>query len=205
VNTFKSGGDVHSRTASLIFGVPEDEITAEQRRIAKTINFGVMYGMSGFRLSQELKIPRAKADEFITAYFNRYSGINRFIRETVEETEKKGYAVTMLGRRREIPGINSRNRTEKSGAERIAVNTPIQGTAADIVKLAMLALDRRIREEKLPLRMLLQIHDELIFEAPEDKIEESVKLIRESMENVVELSVPLKVGIEIGDSWGDLH
>jgi DNA polymerase-1 len=123
----------------------------------------------------------------------------------VEETEKKGYAVTMLGRRREIPGINSRNRTEKSGAERIAVNTPIQGTAADIVKLAMLALDRRIREEKLPLRMLLQIHDELIFEAPEDKIEESVKLIRESMENVVELSVPLKVGIEIGDSWGDLH
>lgn len=205
VHTFQTGGDVHSRTASLIFGVPENEVSSEQRRIAKTINFGVMYGMSGFRLSRELNIPRARADEFIAAYFNRYAGISRFIQETVEATEQRGFVTTMLGRRREIAGINSRNRTEKSGAERIAVNTPIQGTAADIVKLAMLAVDRRIREEKLPLRMLLQIHDELIFEVPGDRVEECVEVIRESMEQAVELSVPLKVGIETGDSWGDFH
>ena len=164
-----------------------------------------MYGMSGFRLSRELKIPRAQAEEFITAYFNRYSGINQFIHSIVEETEKKGYSTTMLGHRREISGINSRNKTEKSGAERIAVNTPIQGTAADIVKLAMLAIDQKIRDEDLPLRMVLQIHDELIFEAPEDRAEECVELIRESMERAVELSVPLKVGVETGDSWGDFH
>ena len=202
---FRSGSDVHSRTGALIFGVKPEDVSAEQRRIAKTINFGVMYGMSGYRLSQELKIPRARADEFISAYFNRYAKIQEFIHETVASTEQKGYSETMLGRRRSIPGINSRNRTEKSGAERIAVNTPIQGTAADIVKLAMISIDRRIREEKLDLRMLLQIHDELIFEAPEHKTEEYGRLIRSEMESAVQLSIPLKVSVEVGDSWGELH
>ena len=204
-DTFRKGGDVHKRTASLIFGMEPEQITPEQRRIAKTINFGVMYGMSGFRLSNELKIPRAQADAFIGAYFQRYAGINRFINETVELTEKNGYVTTMLGHKREIPGINSRNRTEKSGAERIAVNTPIQGSAADIVKLAMLKLNALIEEKELPLSMLLQIHDELIFEAPHEHAREMAEHIRTTMEGAVELSVPLRVSVELGDSWGDLH
>lgn len=202
---FRSGSDVHSRTGALIFGVDPEEVSGEQRRIAKTINFGVMYGMSGYRLSQELKIPRTRADEFISAYFNRYAKIQEFINETVASTERKGYSETMLGRRRRISGINSRNRTEKNGAERIAVNTPIQGTAADIVKLAMIRIDRRIRAENLDLRMLLQIHDELIFEAPEHKTGEYGQMIRSEMESAVRLSIPLKVSVEVGDSWGELH
>lgn len=202
---FRSGSDVHSRTGALIFGMDPEEVSGEQRRIAKTINFGVMYGMSGYRLSQELKIPRARADEFISAYFNRYAKIQEFINETVASTEQAGYSETMLGRRRRIPGINSRNRTEKNGAERIAVNTPIQGTAADIVKLAMIRIDRRIRDENLDLRMLLQIHDELIFEAPEQKTAEYGRMIRSEMEAAVQLSIPLKVSVEVGDSWGELH
>jgi len=203
--TFRRGGDVHSHTAALIFDTSPDQISPEQRRIAKTINFGVMYGMSGFRLSNELKIPRARADQFIGAYFQRYAGISRFIEKTIAETEQKGYVTTMLGHRRTIPGITSRNRTEKSGAERIAVNTPIQGTAADIVKLAMLKLDSLITGKGLPLNMLLQIHDELIFEAPVDKAEELSQFITHTMESAVELSVPLKVSVENGQSWGELH
>ncbi|MDZ7792656.1 MAG: DNA polymerase I [Spirochaetia bacterium] len=202
---FRSGSDVHSRTGALIFGVDPQDVSPEQRRIAKTINFGVMYGMSGFRLSNELKIPRARADEFITAYFNRYAKIQEYIHKTVETTEKLGYSETMLGRRRYIPGINSRNRTEKNGAERIAVNTPIQGTAADIVKLAMIKIDQKLEAEQLSLRMLLQIHDELIFEAPAERAEEYAELIRTEMENAIELSIPLHVSVEIGDSWGELH
>ncbi len=202
---FRSGSDVHSRTGALIFGVEPEEVSNEQRRIAKTINFGVMYGMSGYRLSQELKIPRARADEFITAYFNRYAKIQEFIYSTVESTEQRGYSETILGRRRYISGINSRNKTEKSGAERIAVNTPIQGTAADIVKLAMIKIDNKIESEQLPLKMLLQIHDELIFEAPAEKAEKLGGIIQGEMERAIELSIPLKVSVEIGESWGELH
>jgi DNA polymerase-1 len=202
---FVKGEDVHSHTGSLIFGIDPQEVSQEQRRIAKTINFGVMYGMSAFRLSRELEIPRARAEEFITAYFNKYAYIQQFITATVQEAEKKGYVTTMYGRRRALPGINSRNRTEKQGAERIAVNTPIQGTAADIVKTAMLRIDRRIREEKLPLQMLLQIHDELIFEAPGERAEELSRILREEMEQAVQLDAPLKVSVEMGDSWGDFH
>jgi DNA polymerase-1 len=204
-NAFRSGGDVHRRTAALIFDIGEDEVSADQRRIAKTINFGVMYGMSGFRLSRELGISRGKADSFISAYFHRYFRIKSFINRTVEETEKSGVSRTILGRERSIPAITSRNKTEKAGAERVAVNTPIQGSAADIVKLAMLRVDRRLREEKLGSRMILQIHDELLLEVPEAEADRVEELLREEMESAVELSVPLKVSIERGGSWGDLH
>ncbi len=202
---FTEGEDVHRHTGALIFGVEPSEVSSEQRRIAKTINFGVMYGMSAFRLSRELEIPRARAEEFITAYFNKYAYIQQFITATVQQAEQQGYVSTMYGRRRPLPGINSRNRTEKQGAERIAVNTPIQGTAADIVKTAMLRIDRRIREEELPLRMLLQIHDELIFEAPAERADELAKLLQHEMEQAVSLDAPLKVSVEVGDSWGDFH
>jgi DNA polymerase I len=202
---FKSGGDVHRRTAALIFDVLEESVTSEQRRIAKTINFGVMYGMSAFRLSQELGISRSRADSFISAYFKRYFRIKRFISKTVEETERLGYSSTLMGHRRPVPAINSRNKTEKAAAERVAVNTPIQGSAADIVKLAMLRVERRLKKEKFNSEMLLQIHDELLFEVPEDEADRLESLLREEMESVVQLSVPLRVSIERGSNWGELH
>ncbi len=202
---FTEETDVHKQTASLIFDISPDEVTSEQRRIAKIINFGIMYGMSGFRLSRELGIPRQTADEFIDSYFMKYRGVRQFIDETVREAEKNTFARTMLGRTRVIPGINSKNRTEKMGAERIAVNTPIQGSAADIVKLAMLRLSEELSDRFPEVKMVLQVHDELIFEAPEKVVEDVIPVIGEIMENVVLLKVPLRVGIETGRSWGEMH
>lgn len=203
--SFREGKDVHSQTGSLIFGVPDTQVTPEQRRIAKTINFGVMYGMSAFRLSRELKIPRALADEFIAAYFMKYSAIRKFIDATTEEAKKNGYVRTLMGRIRPIPGIDSRNRTEQQAAQRVAVNTPIQGTAADIVKKAMLAVRSRLDRERLESRLILQVHDELVFEVPETEISVVSKLVREEMERAVTLKVPLRVSVETGGSWGALH
>ena len=202
---FTAGSDVHSQTGSLIFGIPEGEVSTDQRRIAKTINFGVMYGMSAFRLARELSIPRNVASQFIEAYFQKYSGIRKFIDETTEKTKESGYVKTLLGRRRPVPGIASRNRTEQMAAQRIAVNTPIQGSAADIVKLAMLAVAARMKKEKLKSRMILQVHDELIFEAPEIEVTQLMALLKEEMESAVKLDVPLRVSVESGGSWGDLH
>ncbi len=202
---FISGGDVHRHTGSLIFNIPPEEVSNQQRRIAKTINFGVMYGMSPFRLSRELDISRKQAVEFIDSYFARYSGIRRFIDELISGAEKTGSVKTLFGHERVIQGINSRNRTEKSSAERIAVNTPIQGSAADIMKAAMIAVDRRITELGLRSRLLLQVHDELIFEVPLEEIRQMKELVRMEMEHVVELKVPLRVSIETGESWGGMH
>ncbi len=202
---FKEGKDVHRNTAALVFGIDESEVTTDQRRMAKVINFGIMYGMSGFRLSRELGIPRKEADAFIDSYFARYAGIREFIHKTVGEAEATGYSRTMFGRHRPIPGINSANQAEKRGAERIAVNTPIQGTAADIVKLAMIGLERKLPAEVPEAELLLQVHDELIFEVPEPSVEKTEAIIREVMENAADLDVPLKVGIEHGKSWGELH
>ncbi len=204
-DAFTQGTDVHRHTASLIFQVPLDRVSPQQRRAAKTINFGVMYGMSSFRLARELSIPRKQADEFIEAYFSRYSGIKQFIGKTIAEVEKKGYATTLMGRIRPIPTITSRNKMEKSAAERIAVNTPIQGTAADIMKMAMIRIHRRLEDQSLKAKMLLQIHDEIILEVPEEELETVSSLVRGEMEQAVSLSVPLKVSIEIGSSWGDMH
>ncbi len=207
---FLAGEDIHRRTGSLIFGVPTDKVSSEERRIAKTINFGVMYGMGAFRLSNELGIPRKEAEEFIHTYFTRYAGVKAFIDRTIAEAEKKGFVTTLLGRERRIYAINSKNKTEKRGAERITVNTPIQGTAADIMKLAMLRISRRIEKEcqkkkELDLRLLLQVHDELIFEAALDDLEWTKKMVEEEMVQAVSLKVPLRVTIETGDSWGEFH
>lgn len=202
---FRMGRDVHRHTGALIFGVPAEEVTPEQRRIAKTINFGVMYGMSAFRLSRELGIPRSDAERFITSYFTRYAGIQRFISETIRDAEQTGQVSTLLGHVRKVSGITSRNRTEKAAAERIAVNTPIQGSAADIMKLAMIAVTRRIDEESLKSRLILQVHDELIFEVVPEEEQQLRILVQEEMEQAVSLDVPLHVSIETGMSWGDLH
>jgi len=210
ISAFKDDRDVHTRTASLIFGINENEVKSDQRRMAKTINFGVIYGMSAFRLANELNISRTDAQNFINAYFYTYSGVRKFIEETIKKTEQHGYVTTISGRRRYIPTINSRNKTEKSAAERIAVNTPIQGSAADIVKTAMINLDKRLAQKKsniasLDLRLLLQVHDELILECPKDQTESAIALIKTEMENAAKLSIPLRVSIETGSRWGDFH
>jgi DNA polymerase-1 len=205
-SAFREGVDVHARTASLVFGIPLDEVKPEQRRMAKTINFGIMYGMSAFRLSNELGISRHEAAAFIEAYFKTYSGIRAYINGLIKKTEECGYASTILGRRRVIQAINSRNKTEKAAAERVAVNTPIQGSAADIVKMAMLRVDKALRAPGAShARLLLQVHDELILECPEKEADAAAALVKKEMENAVKLNIPLRVSVEIGKRWGDFH
>ncbi|MCL2209865.1 MAG: DNA polymerase I [Treponema sp.] len=205
ISAFREEKDVHARTAALIFGINESEVKSEQRRMAKTINFGVIYGMSAFRLANELDISRTEAQNFINAYFKTYSGVRQFIEETIKKTEQTGFVTTISGRRRYIPMINSHNKTEKAAAERITVNTPIQGSAADIVKTAMIKLDRRLLQEKSGARLLLQVHDELILECPQEENEKTVKFIKEEMELAANLSIPLSITIEKGNRWGDFH
>lgn len=202
---FLEGADIHRRTASLIFGVPESEIGPDKRRIAKTINFGVVYGMSAFRLANELGIGRTEAQRFIDAYFERYAGVRRFIDATVAAAEKDGYVRTILARRRPVPAIVSRNKNEKQAAERVAVNTPVQGSAADIVKLAMLRVNRALERLVPEARLLLQVHDELIAEVPEDRADEAAAIMKREMEGAVKLAVPLRVEIEIAKRWGEMH
>ncbi|MDR0877743.1 MAG: DNA polymerase I, partial [Treponema sp.] len=205
IAAFNDGVDVHARTAALIFGIDEKSVIPEQRRMAKTINFGVMYGMSAFRLANELDITRTEANAFIDAYFKTYAGVSRYIDELIHKTEESGFASTIFGRRRYIQGINSRNKTEKSAAERVAVNTPIQGSAADIVKTAMLNLDKALTASKSPARLLLQVHDELILECPKDDARAAAALVQAEMEKAVRLSIPLRVSVETGKRWGDFH
>lgn len=205
--SFIEGTDVHKATAALIYGVTSDAVTPEMRRTAKTINFGVIYGMSAFRLANDLGISRTQASMFIDNYFRMYSSVDTFIKETIKKAEDTGYVETILGRRRPILAINSRNKIEKSAAERIAVNTPVQGSAADIVKKAMLAVSAALEESASPAKLLLQVHDELIFECPDDKavIDKTIALIKDKMENAVKLNVPLRVSIEYGKNWGEFH
>lgn len=204
---FLSGNDIHKATASLIYNVNPDDVTPEMRRTAKTINFGVIYGMSTFRLSNELGISRAAAAQFIENYFAQYISIDKFIKETIAGAEKNGYVETLMGRRRKILNIKSRNKIEKSAAERIAVNTPIQGSAADIVKKAMIDVDAALKENSCEAKLLLQVHDELILECADNAatIEKIISILKEKMEGAVKLSIPLKVSIEHGANWGEFH
>lgn len=204
---FLSGSDIHKATASLIYNVNPDDVTPEMRRTAKTINFGVIYGMSTFRLSNELGISRAAAAQFIENYFAQYISIDKFIKETIASAEKNGYVETLMGRRRKILNIKSRNKIEKSAAERIAVNTPIQGSAADIVKKAMIDVDAALKKNSCEAKLLLQVHDELILECADNKaaIEKTISILKEKMEGAVKLSIPLKVSIEHGANWGEFH
>lgn len=202
---FLQGEDIHTHTAALIFGVHPELVMPEQRRIAKTINFGVMYGMSAFRLSNELQIPRKDAQTFIDNYFARFSHVARFMQQVREDAEKTGKVSTILGRERAVPEITSRNKMEKAGAERIVVNTVIQGSAADIMKLAMLKVVKAMDEQHLESKLLLQVHDELIFEVPEHEITTMQLLVKREMESAYDLSIPLRVSMEVGQSWGEMH
>ena len=202
VEAFQSGADIHRKTAAEIFHVAPQLITKEMRRVAKTINFGIVYGMSSFGLATQLKVSRKEAQSFIDQYFTVYAGVKRYMETIVAQAEKDGYVTTLLGRRRELPDIHSRNRTRREFARRTAINTPVQGTAADIIKLAMLEVDRVLVEKNLRGHMILQIHDELVLEVPEGELEKSSSLLKKAMENVMELSVPLVVNLQVGQNLG---
>lgn len=205
VEAFRTGQDIHARTAQEIFGVAAALQTKEHRRVAKIINFGIIYGLSPFGLAQQLGIEQREAAKFIQAYFTRYSGVKRYLDGLLEETRKSGVATTLFGRTRPIPEITSPQVQLRNFAERTALNTPLQGTAADLIKLAMIAIARRLREEKFEARMILQVHDELLFEAPAKERAALEKLVRHEMENVHELRVPLAVEVSAGPNWRDLE
>lgn len=202
---FREGKDVHSITAAKIFKVNPEDVTPDQRRIAKTANFGIMYGISAFGLAQRLKIPRTEAKKIIEDYFTNFPAVSAYIDDILAATREKGYVETLFGRRRYLPDINSRNATVRSLAERNAINAPIQGTSADIIKLAMINVSRKIAEAGLGSRMVLQVHDELVFDVPAGEEETLRKIVREEMENVVDLSVPLTVECNYGKNWLEAH
>jgi DNA polymerase-1 len=205
VEAYRRGDDIHTLTASQVFGVPPLMVTADHRRQAKVVNFGIVYGLSAFGLSQNLGIEPAEAKHFIEAYFEKYSGVRKFIDYTLAEARREQKVKTLFGRIRPIPDINSKNFNFRGFAERTAVNTPLQGTAADLIKIAMIRIDEALRERDLKSRMTLQVHDELVFEVPEAEVDIMKSLVREYMEKVHPLSVPLQVDIGVGPNWRDLE
>lgn len=201
IEAFKTEMDVHTKTAMDVFHVEEGEVTSEMRRHAKAVNFGIVYGISDYGLSQSLGITRKEAGEFIKSYLESFPGVQQYMKDSITDAKHNGYVSTLLHRRRYLPEINSRNFNLRSFAERTAMNTPIQGTAADIIKKAMVDMDQRLSEEKLEAKMLLTVHDELIFEVPEEELQKLEQIVCEVMEQAVELDVPLKVDVNWGDSW----
>ena len=205
INSFKQGLDIHAATAAKIFGIPLDQVSADQRRIAKTANFGIMYGISAFGLAQRLRIGRKEAQKIIEDYFAGFPSIRSFIEDTKAAARETGYVETIFGRRRYIPDINSKNGTLRALAERNAVNAPIQGTSADIIKMAMIEVDKSMTEAGMESKMVLQIHDELVFDAVPDEIQDLKRIVVDRMENVVKLSVPLTVECNYGKNWLEAH
>ncbi len=205
VEAYRTGQDIHTLTAAQVFGVPPLMVNAEHRRRAKAVNFGIVYGLSAFGLSQQLGIDTKDAKHFIDAYFEKYSGVREFIDATLEQARRDQKVTTLFGRVRPIPDIHSKNFNLRGFAERTAVNTPLQGTAADLIKIAMIRIDAELRERKLRSRMLLQVHDELVFEVPDNEVDTMRQLVSERMENVYTLKVPLKVEVGVGPNWRDLE
>jgi DNA polymerase I len=205
LEAFRNGEDIHARTAQEVFGVGPLAQTGEHRRASKAINYGIIYGLSPFGLAQQLDIPQKEAAQFIAAYFARYSGVKKYLDNVIEETRKTGVAKTLFGRIRPIPEINSPQIQLRNFAERTALNSPLQGTAADLIKMAMISIDRRLVKEKLQTKMILQVHDELLFEAPVKESDRVAKLVQEEMEGVYELAVPLVAEVCVGPNWRDME
>ena len=203
-DAFRNGEDIHARTAQEVFGVGPMAQTGEHRRAAKAINFGIIYGLSAFGLAQQLGIEQKEASQFINAYFTRYRGVKQYLDNVLVETRKSGVAKTLFGRIRPIPEINSPQMQLRNFAERTALNSPLQGTAADLIKMAMISIDARLKKEKLAAKMILQVHDELLFELPVKEKSKLEKLVKEEMENVHKLAVPLVVEMGTGPNWRDL-
>lgn len=205
IEAFRNDEDIHTATAARVFNIDPKEMTPDIRRRAKEINFGIIYGMGAYGLSSRLGISVEEAQNFITNYYAQYSGVNAFMMGTIADAHKKGYVTTMLNRRRILPDINSDNRRASEFAERTAINTPIQGTAADLIKIAMINIHRRLQKENLRSRMILQVHDELVFEAPEEELSTLEKLVREEMSSAIKLDVPIKVDVGVGENWLEAH
>ncbi|BAL83213.1 putative DNA polymerase I [Selenomonas ruminantium subsp. lactilytica TAM6421] len=203
MDAFRQNQDIHARTASEVFNVPLDEVTSQQRSHAKAVNFGIVYGISDFGLAKDLHIAKKDAKQYIDNYFARYTGVKKFIDDTVEKAHADGYVTTIFGRRRDLPAINSRNFMQRSLAERMAMNTPIQGAAADIIKLAMIAVYHKLKEADVKSRILVQVHDELVLEVIDSEREQVEKILKEAMEQVTELSVPLLIDIHAGKNWAE--
>ena len=204
LEAFRNNEDIHTFTASLIFSLSLDEITTEMRRRAKTVNFGIIYGMGAFGLSRDLKISYQEADVFIKSYFEKYAGVAEYISRTIKEVKERGYVTTLFHRRRYIPELSSDQENIRRFGERTAVNTPIQGTSSDIIKLAMIEVSKKLHIEGFDARLLLQVHDDLLFECPADELPRLSKMVRIAMEEVVTLSVPLRVDIKVGKNWGEM-
>jgi DNA polymerase-1 len=205
IDAFMNNLDVHARTAAEIFNIPIDRVSADIRRIAKIVNFGIIYGISPFGLSETLSISNEEAKKYIEQYFQRHPGVKTYIEKSIDEARNKGYVSTLFGRKREIPEIRNKNAMVRQQGERLAINSPIQGTAADIIKIAMINIWRKLRDRGLKAKMILQVHDELLFELPSSELETARDIIRKEMEGAVTLSVPLKVDINYGKNWAEAH
>jgi DNA polymerase-1 len=205
IDAFRHGGDIHTATAAKIYHVRPEEVTKMQRTKAKTANFGIIYGISTFGLSSRLNIPRSEAKELIEGYFATYPGVQAFMDASIEKAREQGYVETLFGRRRLLPDIHSANSTVRGYAERNAINAPIQGTAADIIKIAMVRIARRMKQEHLRARLLIQVHDELNFSVPTDELERLKQVVIEEMEGACQLSVPLIADCGVGRNWLEAH
>ena len=205
IDAFRHDADIHAATAARVYGIDEKDVTREQRSHCKQVSFGIIYGISAFGLAQRLGIARHQADGLIKAYFEMFPGVRRFMDETIERARRDGFVSTLLGRRRPLRDIASRNATVRSAAERNAVNTPVQGSAADLVKLAMVRVHAALRERSLRSRLVLQIHDELLLDCPKGEVAEVSALVKEAMENAIPLAVPLKVDVGSGPNWLAAH
>ena len=205
IDGFNSGVDIHTVTASQVFALPQDQVPPELRRAAKAVNFGIVYGISAFSLSEDIHVTVAQAKEYMEKYFEHYSGVRSYMDRVVAQGREDGFVSTMYGRRRWLPELKSSNFNTRSFGERVALNMPIQGTAADIIKLAMIRVDARLRGEGLEARLVLQVHDELIVECPEGEAERVKALLQEEMEGVAALSVPLAADANVGRTWAQCH
>ena len=200
---FRTGEDIHTQTAAQVFDLPPLMVTPEMRSRAKAVNFGIVYGIGAFSLAKNIGVSVAEADRYIKSYLATYSGVKRYMDETVEKAKRDGYVTTILGRRRYLPELQSSNKNIQAFGKRVAMNTPIQGTAADIIKLAMIKVYNRLKKENMRARLILQVHDELIVEAPKDEQDRAGMILREEMENAVHLAVDMKVDLGAGESWYD--
>jgi DNA polymerase-1 len=205
MEAFNHGEDIHAATASKIFNVSKEEVTSDMRRKAKTANFGIIYGISPFGLSERLNIPRGEAKEIIDGYFESFPGVKAYMDKVIAKAREQGYVETMFGRRRYLPDINSRNSVVRGVAERNAINAPIQGAAADIIKKAMVAVDHAFRINKLQSKMVLQVHDELNFEVFQNELEQVKEIVKKEMESAISLKVPLEVELGVGQNWLEAH
>ncbi|HVC11618.1 MAG TPA: DNA polymerase, partial [Burkholderiales bacterium] len=204
-HAFAHGHDVHRATAAEVFGLPLEQVSADERRTAKVINFGLIYGMSSFGLAQNLGIERATAQAYIDSYFSRYPGVKRYMDETRERARRTGYVETVFGRRLWLPELASGSPARRQAAERAAINAPMQGTAADLIKLAMVAVQDWLERERLETRLIMQVHDELVLEVPERELEAVEHHVRDKMQGVAALEVPLVVDVGVGDNWDQAH